>query len=309
MDIYRAAGEIPSPPAVRAVAIGNFDGLHLGHRRIIERLRKGAKALGLPASVLTFSPHPEKVFGPERLRMIQTLDQRLRGLGEWGIDAAVVWPFDRTFARLDGEAFAAGILAARLNARLVIVGDDFRFGRGRSAGPAALKRLGRVHGFSVVAVPRLKRRGRTVRSSLIRSHLAAGRIEEAAGLLGRPYAIEGSVVAGQGIGRRLGYPTANIATANEILPRGIFVTTLEWKGRRYPSVTSIGVRPTFGKGALTVECHLLDFHRDIYREPVRLMFLRRLRGEKKFRSAEALRARIAGDEAAARAYFRRRPHL
>ena len=309
MDIYRSAAEIPSPRAARAVAIGNFDGLHLGHRRIVERLKKGAAALDVPACVLTFSPHPEKVFGPARLHMIQTLDQRLRGLREWGVDAVVVWPFNRDFARLDGEAFAQRILAARLNARLVVVGDDFRFGRGRSAGPAALKRFGRAHGFSVLAVPHLKRGGRIVRSSRIRNFLDKGLVEAAAGLLGRPYLVEGDVVAGRGIGRTLGYPTANILTPNEILPRGVFITHLEWKGRRHPSVTSVGVRPTFGKGALAVECHVLDFHSDLHGEPVRLFFLRRLRDERKFRDADALRGRIDADAAAARAYFRRRPHL
>ena len=309
MDIYRCAGEIPPPPAARAVAIGNFDGLHLGHRRIIERLKKGAAALGVPACVLTFSPHPEKVFGPARLRMIQSLDQRLRGLCEWGVDAAVVWPFDRAFARLDGEAFAARILAARLNARVVVVGDDFRFGRGRSAGPVALKRFGRGHGFSVLAVPPLKRGGRVVRSSRIRDLLGAGRIEEAAGLLGRPYAVEGDVIAGEGMGRTLGYPTANILTPNEILPRGVFVTLLEWKDRRYPSVTSVGFRPTFGKRALTIECHVLSFSRNLYGAPVRLYFLGKLREERKFRNADALQDQIAADAAAARTYFRRRPHL
>ncbi len=310
MDIYRSAGEIPSPPAARAVAIGNFDGLHLGHRRIVERLIRSAAAIGVPTCILTFSPHPEKVFGPARLRMIQTLDQRLRGLSEWGVDAAVVWPFDRAFARLDGEFFAAGILAARLNARLVVVGDDFRFGRERGAGPADLKRFGRAHGFSVRAVARLKRGGRIVRSSRIRGLLGAGRVEEAAALLGRPYDVEGDVIAGGRIGRTLGYPTANILTPNEILPRGVFVSLLEWAGRRYPSVTSVGVRPTFGKGgALTVECHVLDFHRDLYGDPVRLFFLRRLREERKFRDADVLRDRIAADAADARAYFRRRPNL
>jgi len=309
MDIYRSAGEIPFPPAARAVAIGNFDGLHLGHRRIVERLIKNASTTGVPTCILTFSPHPEKVFGPARLRKIQTLDQRLRGLCEWGVDAALVWPFDRAFARLEGEVFASEILTARLNARLVVVGDDFRFGRERSAGPADLMRFGRAHGFSVRAVPRLKRGGRVVRSSRVRGLLGAGRVEEAAALLGRPYAIEGDITAGDRIGRTLGFPTANILTPNEILPRGVFVSLLELEGRRYPSVTSVGIRPTFEKGVLTVECHILDFHRDLYGEPVRLFFLRRLREERKFSDGDALRVRIAADAAAARAYFRRRPHL
>ncbi len=309
MEIYRSAGEIPTPPSPKAVAIGNFDGLHLGHRRIIDRLKKEAAARRIPACVLTFSPHPEKVFGPARLRMIQTLDQRLRGLCEWGLDAAVVLPFHRAFARLEGDAFAAAILAGRLNARLIVVGEDFRFGRGRSSGPADLKRFGGLHGFKVKAVPHLKRRGRIVRSSRIRDLLGAGRIEEAAALLGRPYAIEGDVVGGDRRGRTLGFPTANILTPNEIIPRGIFITRLEWEGRLYPSVTSVGVRPTFGNRTLAVECHLLDFERDIYGKAVRLFFLRKLRDEKRFPEAGALRKQIGADAAAARAYFRRRPHL
>ena len=309
MDVFRSAGEIPSPPAPRAVALGNFDGLHLGHRRIVERLKKGAAALEIPACVLTFSPHPERVFGAARLRMLQTLDQRLRGLCEWGLDAVFVWPFNRAFAGLEGRTFAAEILAARLNARLVVVGDDFRFGRDRSAGPADLARFGRACGFAVRAVPRLKRGGRIVGSSRVRDLLAAGRVEDAALLLGRPYSIEGDVVAGDGIGRTLGYPTANIRTPNEILPPGIFVTLLECRGRRYQSVSSIGIRPTFGKRDLAVECHLLDVRRGLYGAPVRLVFLRKLRAERKFRDAAALRSRIAADAEAARAYFRRRPHL
>jgi riboflavin kinase / FMN adenylyltransferase len=309
MDIYRSAAEIPSPPPPRAVAVGNFDGLHLGHRRIVERLKKGAAALGVPTCVLTFSPHPERVFGAARLRMVQTLEQRLRGLCEWGLDAVLVWPFDRAFAGLEGRAFAAEILAARLNARLVVVGDDFRFGRSRGAGAADLTRFGRACGFAVRAVPRLKRGGRVVRSSRVRDLLSAGRVEDAAFLLDRSYSIEGDVVAGAGIGRTLGFPTANIQSPNEILPPGIFITLLECGGRRYRSVSNIGIRPTFGKRDLTAECHLLDSRRSLYGASVRLVFLRKLREERKFRDADALRSRIAADTEAARAYFRRRPHL
>jgi riboflavin kinase/FMN adenylyltransferase len=309
MDIFRSPREIPSPPPARAVAIGNFDGLHLGHRRIIDRLEKGAAARGLRAGVLTFSPHPERIFGAGRLLMIQTLEQRLRGLCQWGLPEAVVWPFDRKFAELDGREFAARILVARLNARLVVVGDDFRFGRARACGPADLARFGRGLGFAVLSVSHLKRGGRAVASSRVRSLLQAGRVEEAAVLLARPYALEGDVVAGAGIGRTLGYPTANIQTPNEILPPGIFATLLEVSGRRVPSVSSVGTRPTFGGTEPTVECHLLAGRPDLYGRPVRLHFLRRIRPERRFRDAGALQERIAADAAEARAYFRRRPHL
>lgn len=309
MEIYRSAEEIPSPPAARVIALGNFDGLHLGHLRIIKTLKAEALARRLPACMVTFSPHPEKVFGAGRLCMIQTLDQRLRGLRELGADEVVVLPFNRPFARLAGAVFASTILAGRLNARAVVVGRDFRFGHGRTCGLDDLKRFGRENGFDVRAVPDVRRGRRIVRSSRIREFLAAGRIEDANELLGRPYAVEGDVVRGRRIGRRLGYPTANLQSPNEILPRGIFITLLTWQGRRHPSITNIGTRPTFGRQALSIECHLLDFDRDLYGQNVRLDFLRKLRKERSFTDAASLEAQIGIDAAAARVYFRRRPHL
>jgi len=304
MDVFRSLDEIPAPPAPRAVALGNFDGLHLGHRRIIERLRKEAAARALPACVLTFAPHPEKVFGPARLCMLQTLDQRLEGLCRMGIDAAIVLPFSRAFARIPGDVFIRDVIRDGLNVRLVVVGRDFRFGRDRAASVDDLRRRGRVEGFSVRAVPHVKHRGRIVRSSRIRDLLIEGRVEQASMLLGHPFTIEGDVVGGEKRGRRLGFPTANLVTPNELVPRGVFVTNLVWEGRVHPSITSVGVRPTFRTHQVTLETHVLDFDGDLYGASIGLAFLKRLRDEKKFPDVTALRRQVEKDSANARAYFR-----
>lgn len=304
MDVFRSLDEIPAPPAPRAVALGNFDGLHLGHRRIVERLRKEAAARALPACILTFAPHPEKVFEPARLCMLQTLDQRLEGLCRMGIDAAIVLPFSRAFARIPGEVFIRDVIRDGLNARLVVVGGDFRFGRDRASSVEDLRRWGRVEGFSVRAVPHVKRRGRIVRSSRIRDLLIGGRVDQAAMLLGHPFTIEGDVVGGEKRGRRLGFPTANIVTPNELIPRGVFVTNLVWEGRDHISVTSVGVRPTFRSRQVTLETHVLDFDGDLYGAAIGLAFLKRLRDEKKFPNVTALRRQIEKDAAKAREYFR-----
>ncbi len=309
MIVYRSLAEVPSPPPPRALAIGNFDGLHLGHRRIIATLKRESSNRNLPACILTFSPHPEKVFGPARLCMLQTLDQRLEGLCRLGVEEAIVPPFSRTFARLPGEAFAGAILAETLGARLVVVGRDFRFGRDRACGVAELRNLGRACGFAVRAVPPVRHGSRVIGSSWIRDLLEHGRVEAARPLLGRPYAIEGDVVRGRGRGRRLGFPTINIMAPNELLPRGVFVTLLLAGERSYPSVASVGTRPTFGRPSLAVEAHILNFEGDLYGEAVTLSFLAKLRDGKRFRNAAALQGQIARDAAAARAYFRKARHL
>lgn len=306
MQIFRSLASLPLSKPPLAVAIGNFDGLHLGHRRVVARLKAEAARRGLPAAVVTFAPHPEKVFGPHRLCMLQTVEQRLEGLSEMGLDAAIILPFSLEFAGLPGEAFVRDILLAGLAARVVVVGADFHFGAERAAGVDELRRWGRRGGLAVRTIPHVKRAGRIVRSSRIRDLLLSGRIETANALLGRPYAVEGDVVAGAGRGRRIGYPTANLITPNELVPRGVYVTLLAVEDRVLPSVTSVGVRPTFHTHDWTVETHVLDFRGDLYGTGARLAFLSKLRDETRFADAAALRAQIGRDAAAARAYFRRR---
>jgi len=303
--IFRTLDSITPPGKGCALAVGNFDGIHRGHRRIIRRLFREAEGRRLPAYILTFAPHPEKIFGPNRILMIQTLEQRLSALEALRLEAVAVLPFTRAFAQTGAEAFADRILAGALRARVVIVGADFRFGRDRRGDATLLKRLGSECGFETIVVPPLVENGEAVSSSRVRALLEAGQVDRAARLLGRSYEIEGRVVRGAGRGRTMGFPTANIRTDSEILPRGVFATRLIQAGRAWPSVTNIGLRPTFGSAGLTVETHVLDGSPDLYGASVRLAFLRRLREERTFAGADALSARIRRDTAAARRVFHR----
>jgi riboflavin kinase/FMN adenylyltransferase len=288
-----------------AVAIGNFDGLHLGHRRVLKTLVESARRGRLRPIVLTFSPHPEKVLGGRAIHMIQTLDRRVDGIRSSGIPDVRIMAFNRAFAGLPAARFAEEILAHRLKARTVVVGAGFRFGKGQEGTAAALAAWGRRLGFSVRAVPSLRKDGGLVSSSRIRRLLEAGRIGEANRLLGRPYEIEGCVVRGRARGRALGFPTANIRTPNEILPRGIFIAKLVLGRRELPALAYIGTRPTFRETTMEVEVHLLGFLGDLYGRAVRVLFLRKLRDDQTFPRPEALVRQMARDAAAARAHFRR----
>jgi len=286
-----------------AVAVGNFDGLHLGHRKILSLLCRLAEEHGLRSLVLTFEPHPERALGKRSVRMIDTPAQRLDRLRRTCVEAVVVVRFDRRFARLGGPAFVGRILKDRLGAREVVVGRGFRFGRGRRGDAAALRRLGRRDGLDVRVVPPVVLGGRTVSSTAVRSLLGRGRVEEAARLLGRPYEIRGRVVAGERRGRRLGFPTANLETANEILPPGVFITETVSGRRTFQSLTSVGTNPTFGRRRVSVETLLLGFRGSLYGAGITVRFLKRLRPTRRFPDAAALAARVRRDVAEARAWF------
>lgn len=303
MKVYTGFDALPRSRRGAAVAIGNFDGLHVGHKRILSRLRALAEGEGFRSLVLTFFPHPARAVAGLDIPLVQTLDQRLDGFRRAGVDGVVVVPLDRALFGLSGPAFAESVLARSLRARAVVVGANFRFGRGRACGAADLIGLGREFGFAVLAVPPVVRDGRSVSSSLIRRLLAAGDVSAAARLLGAPYEIEGRVVPGEARGRALGFPTANLLTANEILPSGVFLTVAAVACRTFPSLTNIGVRPTFGKNPPGVETHLLGFEGDLYGRIVRLAFVRKLRNERRFPTAEALVRQVGRDLFAARAAF------
>jgi riboflavin kinase / FMN adenylyltransferase len=303
MIVYRGLDDRRLRARPSAVAVGNFDGLHLGHRRIITRLCGLARREGLRSLVLTFEPHPERALGKRSVLMIDTPDQRLDRLRATCVDAAVVIPFDRSFSVLGAQAFVRDILRDRLGAREVVVGRGFRFGHDRRGDVALLRRLGRGSGLDVHAVAPAVSDGRTVSSTVVRALLAGGRIEQAARLLGRPYEITGRVVPGRKRGRLLGYPTANLETANEILPEGIYVSETVRAGTAHPSVTSIGTNPTFGPNPLTVETLLLDYRGSLYGAEITVRLLRRLRPPRAFAGAAALAAGIGRDIAAARAWF------
>lgn len=309
MQVLRGLEHLTPLPRPSAVAIGNFDGLHLGHQKILRTLVHTALGNNLSSLVLTFSPHPEKILGRSRIAMIQTLSQRLAGLRSFGIQSVLVTPFDRAFAELTKGDFICDIIVSLLQAKEVIVGDNFRFGRNREGRIADLRQLGRQFGFRVHSIPALIHNGHVISSSLIRTLLEGGEVEKACLLLGRPYQIEGRVVKGSSRGTILGIPTANIRAANEILPPGVFGTLARVEGCACPSVTNIGHRPTFGRQRLQVETHIFDFTKSIYRKKVVLFFFKRLREERAFPSPKALVGQIKKDIRDAREFFRKNPHL
>jgi riboflavin kinase/FMN adenylyltransferase len=310
MRIYRSLAEIPPDFGPCALTIGNFDGVHYGHRLILRRLREAAAANGWKASVLTFHPHPTCVVAPERSpRLMTTPEERAALMREEGIEQALILPFTAELARLEPEEFVRQIVVDRLKARIVLVGDNFRFGRRQAGTVAVLRELGAKLGFETEVVPAVMCRGRVVSSSAIRGLIGEGRVSLAARLLLRPYSVEGEVVIGRGVGSKQTVPTLNLATAAEVLPAGgVYVTrTHDLDAQReWNSVTNIGYRPTFGASdQLTIETFLLDPLEGETPRRIRVNFLCRLREERKFDTPEALRVQILKDVRAAVSYFRR----
>ena len=294
--VVHGSSAFEAPSAV-SVTVGNFDGVHLGHRELLRRTVARARSTGAEAVALTFTPHPVRFFSPRsRFYEITGPEEKAALIGETGIDTLVVEPFDGEVGRMWPGDFAREILARRLRARWVIVGYDFTFGRNRTGTPAALSEMGRDLGFDVEVVPPLLRGGAIVSSSRIRELLLAGRVREAGELLCRPYRISGPVVTGAGRGRKLGFPTANIQFAQELVPLpGVYVVEAEVDAKRRPGVANVGFNPTFGENSLGVEVHLLDFEGDLYGKPVSVFFRDRIRDERKFKSVDELARQIAKD--------------
>ncbi|MCL4401997.1 MAG: bifunctional riboflavin kinase/FAD synthetase [Acidobacteria bacterium] len=309
MRIYHSLAEAPSDFGPSALTIGNFDGVHAGHRHIFRRVRETAEERGLKASVLTFDPHPTRVVAPARApRLMTTPEQRCALMAEEGIEQALILPFNHDVAQLEAAQFVKEILVDKLGARAVLVGDNFHFGHRAGGNAALLRKLGRVHGFTTEIVPAVSVRGRMVSSSSIRQLLEAGKVARAARLLGRPHALEGIVVPGHGIGSRQTVPTLNLAPGTELLPcEGVYITRTRDldDGRMWPSITNIGRRPTFNGGDLTVETFLIEPLEGAPPRHIHVELLRRVREERKFAGAEDLKRQILRDVERARAYFRR----
>lgn len=292
------------------VTVGNFDGVHRGHLALVARAVALAAARGVPAVALTFDPHPAAVLRPEAAPgLLQTLDDRVAALRAAGVDDVVVRRFDAALAALDPAAFVADVLVGELGAGAVVVGENFRFGRGAAGDVARLRELGAATGLAVEAVPLVGGDGAAVSSSALRAALAAGDVAAVAAGLGRPYALEGEVVRGDGRGRTIGVPTANVAVgADRALPGdGVYacrVTGTDAAGAPVagPAVVNVGRRPTFDGAGRTVEAHLLDAgpDLDLYGGRLRLEPVARIRGEQRFPGPEALVARIREDVAEAR---------
>ncbi len=288
-----------------AATLGSYDGVHLGHQAILRSVVEEGRREGVPSLVLTFEPHPLAVVAPHRKpRLIQTRRQKLESLERSGLDAVLLLPFDETIAALSGEAFFEEVLRDRLPFASLHAGANFRFGHDRAGDLDLLRKIGARRGFRVVGVPPVVVEGRTVSSTEIRRAVEEGEVELARRMLGRAFALTGEVVPGEGRGRALDFPTANLEVDNELLPRrGVYVSETVVLASRHPSVTNVGVRPTFGGTALVVETHILDFDEDIYGERLELRFLARLRDEKRFSGPSELADQIARDRAAAVAYF------
>lgn len=304
MRIVQLTAAGPLGLASPAVAIGNFDGVHLGHQALVRAAVADARAAASQAVVLTFVPHPARVVAPERApRELLTLEQRAEILEGLGVDVVAVLRFDAAVAALSPADFVRSVLVGRLAAGAVIVGERFRFGHGRAGDVELLARLGPELGFRVHAVPAVLQEGAPVSSSRVREALAAGEVAHAARLLGRAPFVDGVVVRGDGRGRGLGVPTANLDPANEILPAdGVYAARARFEpARARPCVVNVGRRPTFGGVATVLEAHLLDFTGDLYGLRLRVAFAERLRGERRFDGPDALLAQIRSDIQAARA--------
>lgn len=289
------------------LTIGNFDGVHLGHQALLERLVGHARGVGYPAAVMTFEPHPREFFAPESApARLTSLREKLVLLAAAGVDQLYVCRFNQRLAALTADQFIEGVLVRGLAVRHLIIGDDFRFGRGRVGDFALLGRAGRAHGFGLEAMETLEVQSERVSSSAVREALQQADLARAARLLGRPYSIAGRVVQGEKLGRRLGFHTANIQLKHNLPPLlGVFAVRVAAEdGMVREGVANLGLRPTVS--ALprpTLEVHLFDFVGELYRAHLTVNFLHKLRDQVKFESLESLSRQIARDVADAKAFF------
>ncbi len=298
----------PLPEIRGAVAtIGVFDGVHLGHRAILDRTISWARMENLPSALITFSVHPDLVVRGRAPALLLSLDHRLREIERAGIDHAIILHFDARLREMSAEEFVATILVRSLSIRGLVLGHDTAVGRDRRGDSKLLSRVGAEHGFQVQVVGEIAVDGQVVSSTRIREALQAGDLEEASRMLGRPPSVFGRVVAGERRGRTLGFPTANLDTQSECLPAlGVYAVIAAVEGAIFEGICNIGRRPTFHQGAdVSTEVHLLDFYGDLYAKVIEVVFLARLRGEKAFPDKDSLVKQIHEDRAAALEIFRR----
>jgi riboflavin kinase/FMN adenylyltransferase len=279
------------------LTLGNFDGVHLGHQEIFKKLVERANAIGGTSMAFTFEPHPLKVLAPERSpRLLNTFHAKMRLFEQAGIEVVICANFTRSFADQNPEDFGRDVLHELIGVKEVYIGYDYAFGKGREGSIDSLKRMGRMWGFTVGVIEPVRVDGMVVSSSAVRDLLSNGRVEEAARMLGRPYAIEGEVVHGSHRGHTLGFPTANLKTANEMIPGfGVYAVLVRVAGRTVKGVASIGIRPTFDSGPVSIEVYIFNHHDDLYGKEMEVLFIKHLRGEEKFSDAEALVRQIRKD--------------
>jgi riboflavin kinase / FMN adenylyltransferase len=300
MQLFSGSKGVKDLVGPTVATVGNFDGIHLGHQALINRVKEAAKKSHRKSVVMTFDPHPMRVLFPERgLKNIFDLEDRVRIFKELGIDALVVEPFSRELSQLEPAAFFEDLLLSRLKAGSLLVGHDFNFGKNRSGTLEVLEGLCKSHSVSLEVVPPLRMDGIVISSTEIRRQIQSGQVEKASVFLGRPFYLRGLVEKGAGRGRKIGFPTANLFTQAELIPKnGVYVTLAEVRGKQFKSVTNIGNNPTFQEKTrrpVQIETHILQFNEQIYGEELKVSFLGYLREEMKFKSVGDLVKQIAAD--------------
>ncbi len=299
----------PRPPWLvhPVIALGNFDGLHRGHLKIIERVKRGAAEHGGTPMAMTFDPHPPRIVRPDKAPpLLMTKAQRLEALHRAGIQCVAVVRFTRELSEWDADTFVRKALVDWLRVSEVWVGANFLFGHERTGTFSVLRGLGQSYGFRADKIDPVRYKDFVVSSTRIRRLVSEGRLDEAAALLGRAYYVDGAIVEGRKRGRELGFPTANLETTNELVPpNGVYATIMTIDDVAHGGVTNIGVRPTFGETVPTIETHVLDYSGNLYGHTVRLAFVQRLRDERRFEDVDALRAQIEADTRRAARLFTR----
>ena len=309
MDVIHFPDDTCPPRWTHPVlALGNFDGLHRGHRKILERLQRVAAERGATPVVMTFDPHPPRVVRPDKApALLMTKAQKLEGLEQAGVQGAAIVRFTSDLSQWDPEMFVRTVLVEWLHVSEVWVGANFLFGRDRSGNFSLLRSLGARYGFKAEKIDPVRYKDFVVSSTRVRRLVSEARVDEASALLGHAYCIDGMVVHGDERGRTIGFPTANLCSDNELIPpHGVYATTVIIDGIVRPSITNIGTRPTVdSSGKTTIETHIFDFDRDLYGLNIRLAFVQRIRDERAFESLDALKAQIAADCTRARVLFDR----
>jgi riboflavin kinase/FMN adenylyltransferase len=308
METIHFPDDTRPPWLVRPVlALGNFDGLHRGHQKIVERVKRGAVEHGGTPMAMTFDPHPPRVVRPDKAPLLlMTKVQRLEALHRAGVACVAVVRFTRELSQWDPETFVRTVLVDWLRVSEVWVGANFLFGRDRAGNFSLLRTLGQRYGFRTDKIDPVRYKDFVVSSTRVRRLVTEGRMDEAAALLGHGYYIDGTVVEGRKRGREIGFPTANLATENELVPpHGVYATTATIDGIVHAGLTNVGVRPTFRETEPSVETHLLGYNRDLYGRRIRLTFVLRLRDERRFPDVDALRTQIEADQRRAERLFSR----
>ncbi len=307
MDVFLNLDKLP-PFKFPVVTIGTFDGIHLGHQKLIHHLLEKKERFGGTALLATFEPHPQLILNNRAgsIALLTTLEEKIFILQKFPIDAMLVIPFSKELAELSGESFIKEILIQKIGLKDIVIGYDHAFGKNRSGNAETLRKMGAEYGFSVNVVEPVSLDGEIVKSTAIRQALQVGDVDHANAFLGRPYTFSGTVVKGEGRGKNHLYPTANlhIQHPRKLIPaNGVYVVRVHWFNRHLNGIANIGTRPTFSGEKRTIEIHLFDFNENIYAQQLEVHVLKRLREEKKFASVPALRAQIEQDIEAAKKYF------